>query len=1043
MSESLDNFINMIQNNKKRAMALFFSESFKDEYLGEDSKQRTIYHQLLLGRNREQILEEFLITMGVKEPVELFVPLQEYKIQRSDLEEPLIISIQKRDVGAVEGKIYIQGDFLETEKETFDQNDFEDGVFDLHVYLTQLPKQGEKGKLILTTVSQNLEINVQYLEEEDETVREGKIRDGEVLQSYIDFCSGKISQEEFIQKEEQLLKNMPKGWRADFYKRFAAHLKILFQKESIEEIIPNTEEGISDELLCYEQYLRALYTKKAEDIQSAVETVRANYEKSNKKGILLWLLIYMDEDLAYDQEKQLEEIKKIYNEGFRQKLLMFEACSIWREVPELLSDLSSFELDTLEFGIEQDILNEAMIERVCFLMSKDKVFSEKKLCVLMHIYAVCPSNRVLQGICILLIQGNCMDANCHPYYKKAVEEEIQVIGLQEAFLRTISEGEYPVLPEETLVYFTYSNSLSRREQSRLYANVIKNRRRYGSAAVNYQELIRSFVAEELQYGHMNQYLLVLYQFYFEEILQNEDMLHNLGNVIFYRELSCDNVFLRKMAVFQCQKDEPDIKSLMHQPVYLEIFDENPLVVFFDQEENRYIGSVHWHMKRIWGQEQIQKYLAKASQKNEHYLMYRSMECYEKKELMQEDFPTVLWVLECTGLKEDYIQNIFEKVLKYYWTSGQEEKLKEYLAYVDWRKLSAEGRVHMIEYFIAGGFYDEALKGIQQYGYHFLDTKLLKKVCLYALTSLSIKRSDMLVGMCGRVFEQGLGNSEIVGYLQKYFKGSKGQMLRLWAAGCEIKMYHREFVEETLRICISDGIDGEEFPVFLEYLNQGDKTAELIDAVLVEYVDIVSRNQIELPDEFYELIGKKIDEGKTDQMYQGLYLNYYRGKNLEDRQRVRIERIRNMELESGNILPVLFDYGDVAALPKYLYSKTFIEYYAGEGQQLMFHYASARGRQWQELMMKELMPGYYVASAVIFADEIMDCFITVPGEDKRRRKDIFFINHRKKSKGSRFYELNEMLKEKQRESIQPSMEQYLLKKQMIEFIKPMLEEELCR
>ena len=90
-------------------------------------------------------------------------------------------------------------------------------------------------------------------------------------------------------------------------------------------------------------------------------------------------------------------------------------------------------------------------------------------------------------------------------------------------------------------------------------------------------------------------------------------------------------------------------------------------------------------------------------------------------------------------------------------------------------------------------------------------------------------------------------------------------------------------------------------------------------------------------------------------------------------------------------------------------------------------------------MKELMPGYYVASAVIFDDEIVDCFITASGEEKRRRKDIRCKDHIEKSKGSRFYELNEMLKERHKDSVQISMEQYELKKQMIKFIKPMIEE----
>ena len=78
----------------------------------------------------------------------------------------------------------------------------------------------------------------------------------------------------------------------------------------------------------------------------------------------------------------------------------------------------------------------------------------------------------------------------------------------------------------------------------------------------------------------------------------------------------------------------------------------------------------------------------------------------------------------------------------------------------------------------------------------------------------------------------------------------------------------------------------------------------------------------------------------------------------------------------------------------------------------------------------------VTSAVIFADELNDYFIAAPGEETRRRKDIRFIRHIEQSKGSRFYELNEMTREKYRDGIITSMEQYQIKKSMVNFIKPM-------
>ena len=83
-------------------------------------------------------------------------------------------------------------------------------------------------------------------------------------------------------------------------------------------------------------------------------------------------------------------------------------------------------------------------------------------------------------------------------------------------------------------------------------------------------------------------------------------------------------------------------------------------------------------------------------------------------------------------------------LKKCWEHEMSEELKRALSYVEWKNLKDENRIHMIRYFIAGELYNEALKGIEQYGYQFLDKQQLCTICLYALTTLSTRRSELLV-----------------------------------------------------------------------------------------------------------------------------------------------------------------------------------------------------------------------------------------------------------------------------------------------------------
>ena len=750
----------------------------------------------------------------------------------------------------------------------------------------------------------------------------------------------------------------------------------------------------------------------------------------------------LSEDLMKDSALRMKQIKELYQEGCQNPLLRFEGCCILGEDEQLLTCIDSYELWVLEFGAQEKILNTRLIGKLCFLVSRNKIFSEEILWLFMCIYKEYPQTDVLQAICAMMIQGNCMDEDCHPYYEEALQRGVQLIGLQEAFLRTIPKGEYPLLPEEILMYFTYSMSLGAEEQSRLFANVVHNRRNYHKIFQNYEELIRTFLREELQKGQINEDLILLYRYYYEELLQDEVSRQNLGNVVFVQKLICDNEFIQKAEISQEWKKNLDVCYLSEPNRYVEIFDQNAAFIFFDNEGNRYIGSVAYQLKPVFTREQMEMYCESADGNNPHYVMYKAAGFGIREKLKEEDFPVVLYALKSRNLDVDYEQELFEKVLEYYKAHELQKELQNALSYVEWKNLKDENRRHMIGYFIAAGLYEDALKGIGQYGYQFLDKDQLKEICLYALTTLSNRRSDLLVEMCMESFELGNENNEVIKYLQKYFHGTKEEMLAVFDAGQKVSMYDRVFVESVLRACIADGVDGTEFKVFEEYLNQSETDKGLINAMLVEYVNYAYDNKQELPEKFYELIGEKIDHGKMDWMYQQLYLDYYKDKKeqLSERSLKRIEKIKDYQIiRRDHILPVLFEYVDVISLPKYLCAETFVQFYAKSSANVVFHYMDSDNGHWIEEPMNELLPGYYVLSLAVFYHELSDCYVSVSGELRRYREDVIISDHMKYSKGSRFYELNELLIHQQDEDVQKMMERYAVKTMMTQMVKPMTEE----
>ena len=396
----------------------------------------------------------------------------------------------------------------------------------------------------------------------------------------------------------------------------------------------------------------------------------------------------------------------------------------------------------------------------------------------------------------MLIRGNCMDECYHIYYKKAVQAGIQMIGLQESYLRTIAKDRYPYLEKNVLLYFSYSNSLSSRERAYLYANLVKNRRKYESVFPSFEPQIEEFLLEQLAQSKINTNLFILYQAFFDRLLEGMKGRAGIANIMAKQKLICKNPAMERAVIYQKELKEVQNVSLESGEVYVTVYSE-PLVVFLDQEDNRYL-SLEYTFSRLWTREQEEAVFAGLGRRNEAYLIRQSLVFKEKAEFSAGDIQDVEAVLECQSLKEEYRHKIFEKLLDYYWKHGRQEELEQALSMVQWKYLSSENCKQMLEYFIAGRHYKEAMKGIEIFGFDFMDPEPLKEVVLHELTSLSRKRVQTLLDMSLDVFQGKVYNSEILAYLERFYRGDLQQMLKIWEQGEKHKIYDQEFTEDILK-----------------------------------------------------------------------------------------------------------------------------------------------------------------------------------------------------------------------------------------------------
>lgn len=119
----------------------------------------------------------------------------------------------------------------------------------------------------------------------------------------------------------------------------------------------------------------------------------------------------------------------------------------------------------LKFAQKEGILSGELLKRAAYLTETMKTFDENVYQILTAGYERFPSDEVLEAICKLVMKGRPVRKEYFPWYAKAVERNIRITRLYEYYIETMDASFDEVLPQVIRMYFSYSNTLARPEES--------------------------------------------------------------------------------------------------------------------------------------------------------------------------------------------------------------------------------------------------------------------------------------------------------------------------------------------------------------------------------------------------------------------------------------------------------------------------------------------------------------------------------------------------------------------------------------------------
>lgn len=949
MKENLSLFLELAKSDKEEAKRIFFGKTFKEYYLQDESELRIEYDMLLEGQDQNQILEEFLVCAGAKEP-KAFENLNDQGNTREELKDKAIV--------------------LDTEKS-------------------------------------------------------GKEK---VMEYYLAFRCGRMNLHDFCQKAyEQILDE--ESMEADLF-RFELAMLDGREEESENRMAQLMEEKPWEEggfVESYFYYLKALYEKNPLINQSALTVIQANAKKDEKhQQYYTWIFLYLDEEITFSLKKQIESIRNISEKEHLLPILKYEVVSIWNRNPMLLKELDSFVIDSMRFGWEQQIVSKEVCSQYARIARRMPEFQEESFYLLERIYEKYPEEEFLLSICRNLLRTGHCRTEYHRYIKEAVQRSMKEKGLFEAYIRTMDWSTFAMIDPAVVHYFSYSSSLSSDENSYLYTNLCMNEKEYGEVVRSYHPKMELFVFDSIKQGVMSDLYVYLYRKYLPRLMENDSAVHAFPNIIFKKRIICNNPFMQSVVVKHLEKQQSDFYELQNGKAYCDIYSDQFMLVFYDKEGNPYIQSVSWEMEPVFDAEKYYELCKNRGIVHEKLLLREAGDFRKKTSFEKADIQIALRMQNSQVLSGELKEMILELLLDYYFKNKEYTSLEELLKQVRWEKIQEKNRISVIEYFISRDFYEEAVKGMERYGFEEVKPELLKKAASYLINRLNGMKSSFAAHICESLFLNGIYDDQIILYLQRHIPSEADYHIDLWKRGMESDVYDEGYTEYIIvKAAENQKLNEELEEIFLEYVRRSENSEKLSHFVLEEFGKWYFANGKKYSKEYAAFLMTFLQKrGWQDDHYPLSWLHSASKKDLlnEQEQELALQIIEDF-VERDIYLAFFLRFDDRLKLPQKLYCMSFVTYQGRKGCQVTMHCQTGRKGIIWEMSMTEILSGIYIGYFRPFIDEHPDVYVTIEGDEKRYRKSVTIEPGTMKGKGLKYHKINEMLSMIHSEKVYDLMNQF--------------------
>lgn len=870
----LMHFTNLAKENSQEAVKLFKSKRFEEVFLYRDNINTILYRGLLAGTSKGLAMEEFLIAIHKKLPIQLMVNHTKFEYNNCHVRFMDKVIITKDNWGFGEFHINSDAEFVKPEHKIIWADNFVGNKYQLSFFIDpeKMVAGNNYARLKITSVRQTIDIEIFAVKPgiRHEVVMQSlnaQNRFYELTKLYLDFSMNRMEKDDYIAAVEKILLNMTDKDMAIESELLKVHLAIIGNRETVIKTGLLRLDKMSDtickkdtKLYCTYLYLKGLWASDSVERDECIRKIKECYENKDHSWQILWFLFYLDNVLETDRVK-FDTIMEHLKSECHSPVIYLEVCNILNDAPERLRELNKEVIACLHWGCRNDYLEKELVMRYAYMAGRMKNYSGIVLSDLHVLYEQYSDDSILSAICSTYMKGQVTSPEAFKWYALGIDKKLKLTDLYEHYMYSLDETQEIHLKQSVLLYFLYDNHLTAGKKAMLYAYIIRNKKQIPDAYNAYINNIEQFCFEQLEHGRISENLAVIYEECINEATVTGEAAYELPRVMFAHEVICSNPDIVGVYVKHKELKDEEFVPLVHGRAIIHIFTGQSQVFLADGLDNRYTISIDYSTNKLLNLDHLAVKCFEDNKIDMKLLLY----LYDRAEHLRQTREPALElqkaVINIKGLSHSQYKKVFTSLLKYYFDSFEGELLDNALASMDWDDIKSADRIQLIEYCAVRHCYDKAMEGILRFGYDKISDKRLLQISSDTFEKNSDSEDINLLRLAWHIFNSGHFDENILKYLCKFYWGTVYEEIEIWRAARGFGIDCKDFEERIIsQLVFTEEIPTESYDIFYNYYKYGDNK-RLIKAFLKLTAYKYLIKDWLLPDEMFQYF---YDEIKTQE-----------------------------------------------------------------------------------------------------------------------------------------------------------------------------------